>query len=323
MLCIVYVTAVGALLGTIGLLVERLLPPTAPRRWIWLIIIPVSMFVPDYYRNHHNWSVTGALEHHAANPTGSAVQSSSFALLDPAWWSTIRDCDPIINKLWIITSGLLLIWGLVNAMRVSEIIGTSTRDDDTGDPIIDGVRVVVTEQVGPATVGLLRSHLLVPRWVLALPRTERGYVLRHEDEHRRAHDAHLLFIASLPLLLMPWNAAMWWLLRRLCLAVEMDCDNRVVSRLGNANAYGELLLKVAEAASRGPRLQPAFLGSGMLEKRLSALVAPEPLRAMQRFLLPAAALALFCVVLWMPHPIVGTGSHAHRADAMTTVARQN
>jgi beta-lactamase regulating signal transducer with metallopeptidase domain len=122
---------------------------------------------------------------------------------------------------------------------------------------------------------------------------------------------------------MPWNAAMWWLLRRLCLAVEMDCDNRVVSRLGNANAYGELLLKVAQAASRGPRLQPALLGSGMLEKRLTALVSPTPLRSIQRLLLPAAALALFCVVLWMPHPIVGTGSHVHGAAATTTVARQH
>jgi beta-lactamase regulating signal transducer with metallopeptidase domain len=122
----------------------------------------------------------------------------------------------------------------------------------------------------------------------------------------------LLFLASLPLILMPWNLAMWWQLRRLCLAVELDCDNRVVAALGDATAYGELLLKVAEAGSRGPRLQPAFLGGmGSLERRLTALLAPTPLRHLQRFLLPAVALGLLFVVLVMPHPVLGKGSHAH------------
>jgi beta-lactamase regulating signal transducer with metallopeptidase domain len=155
---------------------------------------------------------------------------------------------------------------------------------------------------------------LIPRWVLALPGTQRQYVLRHEDEHRRSHDARLLFVASLPLILMPWNLAMWWQLRRLCLAVEMDCDNRVVSGLGDATAYGELLLKVAQAGSRGPRLQPALLGGvGTLERRLTALLAPTPLRHIQRFLVPAIALGLLFIVLAMPHPVLSTGPHPHLA----------
>jgi bla regulator protein BlaR1 len=157
-----------------------------------------------------------------------------------------------------------------------------------------------------------RSRLFVQSCVLAMPGAQRKYVLRHEEEHRRANDARLLFVASLPLLLVPWNPAMWWLLRRLCLAIEMDCDNRVVSALGDAPAYGELLLKVAQASSRGPRLQPAFLGGvGTLERRLTALLAPTPLRHLQRFLLPAVAIGLLFVVAWMPHPVVGPGSHTH------------
>jgi beta-lactamase regulating signal transducer with metallopeptidase domain len=186
------------------------------------------------------------------------------------------------------------------------------RGDAGGPAVVDGVPVVVTDSMGPATVGLFRSRVLVPRWVLALPGVQRQYVLRHEEEHRRSHDARLLFVASLPLILMPWNLALWWQLRRLCLAVEMDCDNRVVSRLGDATAYGELLLKVAQAASRGPRLQPALLGGmGSLERRLTALLAPTPLRYLQRFLLPAVAIGLLFVVLLMPHPVLPTGPHAH------------
>ena len=295
MLCILYVNAVGMLLGIAGVLAERALPAAFARRWVWCIIIPISVVLPGYYRGHHNWSVVDALQQ-------PAMRAATY--------------DVTINRVWLTVSAMLLLWGLANAWRVSRVIRLSRKErgDNSGSAIVDGIPVLVTDLVGPATVGLLRSHLLVPRWVLAMPRTQRQYVLRHEEEHRRAYDAQLLFVASLTLILMPWNLAMWWQLRRLCLAVEMDCDNRVVNRLGDAPAYGELLLKVAQASSRGPRLQPALLGGmGSLEHRLTALLAPTPLRHFQRFLLPAAVLALLFVVLVMPHPVLHTGPHAHGA----------
>ena len=245
-----------------------------------------------------------------------------LTILDPAWWARVQSYDSAINRVWLPVSGLLLLWGLASAWRISRIVSLSrrSRSDANGPAIVDGVPVVVTDLAGPATVGLWRSRVLVPRWVLALPGPQRQYVVRHEEEHRRAHDARLLFAASLPIILMPWNVAMWWQLRRLCLAVELDCDNRVVAALGDATAYGELLLKVAEAGSRGPRLQPAFLGGmGSLERRLTALLAPTPLRHLQRFLLPAFALGLLLVVLVMPHPVLGTGSHAHVAHSSPPV----
>jgi beta-lactamase regulating signal transducer with metallopeptidase domain len=166
-------------------------------------------------------------------------------------------------------------------------------------------------------VGFWNSQVLVPRWVLALPQSQRQYVLRHEDEHRARYDAQILFVASLPLIVVPWNLALWWQLRRLYLAVEIDCDNRVVNKLGNANAYGELLLKVAQAASRGPRLQPALLGgTGSLERRLTALLDPAPLRQIQRFLLPAFALGLLALVLMVPHPVLKRSPHSHAPASM-------
>jgi beta-lactamase regulating signal transducer with metallopeptidase domain len=112
---------------------------------------------------------------------------------------------------------------------------------------------------------------------------------------------------SLFVILLPWNLALWWQLRRLYLAVEVDCDNRVVAALGDAPAYGELLFRVAEAgnnAPRLPRLQPAFLGgTGMLERRLRMLLAPTQLGYAQRMLLPIAACVILFIVLSMPHPV--------------------
>lgn len=321
MLCILYVNAVGMLLGIAGVLIERTLPATFPRRWMWCLIIPTSLFLPGYYRFHHQWSIGGAASA-APAPLGDAVGSIWRAALDPTRWAHIQTYDSAINQMWLTATALLIAWGAINVLRVSYVVFASRRNrDDSGTAaMLDGVPVVVTDSLGPATVGLWRSLVLVPRWVLALPGAQRQYVLRHEDEHRRSHDAYLLFVASLPLLLTPWNLALWWQLRRLSLAVEMDCDNRVVAGLGDATAYGELLVKVAEASSRGLRLQPALLGGmGMLEHRLTVLLAPTPLRHIQRFMLPAAALGLFFIVLLMPHPVLKHGPHAHAATASSAM----
>lgn len=306
MLCILYVIAVSTLLGIAGLLAERSLPAAIPRRFIWCLVIPISIFLPGFYRVRHNVSVTDLLP--------SAPGATSFAPLDPTWWAQVESYDTIIHSLWITASSLLILWGLINALRVSYSVHESKRSTDkpNGPVVLDGIPVIVTDSMGPATVGLLRSHIVLPRWVLGLPRAEQQYVIRHEDEHRRAHDARLLFAASLLLILTPWNAALWWQLKRLRLAVEMDCDSRVVNGLGNAAAYGEMLLKVAQAASRGPRLQPALLGGvGMLEQRLTVLLAPTPLRHVYKFLLPAVVLGLLVVVLSMPHPVLGRASGDH------------
>ena len=320
MLCILYVNAVGTLLGVTGLLVERLLPAaTTSRRWMWCAVLAVTIVIPAIYQAKHRSSVTEVLANQIApSPLGQAIGTGPLDALERGITAGSQSLAPIISRYWTIASALLVLWGTATALRVWLLVRRSRQRGAGGDSeIIDGVPVLVTDAIGPATVGVLRSRVLVPRWVLALPGPQRRYVVRHEEEHRRSHDSLLLFVASLTLILTPWNLALWWQLRRLRLAVEMDCDNRVVSALGDANAYGELLFRVAQAASRGPRLQPAFLGAGLLERRLTALVAPVPLRKVQRFLLPAVALGLLLLVLRMPHPVLGA-THSSQVEMTST-----
>ena len=317
MLCILYVTAITACLGAVAQLIERALPVTASRRWLWCAVIAISVAIPGYYRSHHTWAVPGI----GVEPTTAAYVTSdnSMSGVVARIWSAVEIVNPLIHPVWYAMSAAILLWGAANLARVWWIVRRSRRTHaGNGKPErLDDVSVVVTDSVGPATVGIIRPSVLVPRWVLALPRSQRRYVLKHEDEHRRSHDARLLFVASMLIALVPWNIALWWVVRRLRLAVEMDCDNRVVSALGDPAAYGELLFRVAQAASRGPRLQPAFLGGGMLERRLRLLLAPTPLRNAQRVLVPLIALVLFLVVVSMPHP-VPSGAHAHTAATATS-----
>ena len=307
MLCVLYVNVMGAFFGVVGLLIERVYPANWSRRWLWCAVIAVSMFMPGYARVHNNSSVMAAFDH----------KSAAVSWMDPGWFLRAEAMNIWIQRIWLTATILLMVWGIAHIARVSLLLRSARRQAKEDPAIIDGVPVVVTDSLGPATAGLFRSRVVLPRWVLALPGVQRQYIVKHEAEHRRAHDAHLLFFLSLALLLVPWNVSLWWLLRRLRLAVEMDCDNRVVSALGDRHAYGELLFKVAEASSRGPRLQPAFLGGGLLEQRLRALLQPSQLRQFQKFLLPALALALLILTLRMPHPVLGHSSMSHTSMTAT------
>jgi beta-lactamase regulating signal transducer with metallopeptidase domain len=323
MLCILYVIAVGTVLAWVGLLIERALPATASRRWVWCGVIVLSVFIPGLFRSHHSATLSEFLTTYAAWVPGGPSSSDLVQQGPDIRWSARLDGpDRVIESLWQAVSVLLLVWGFLSAARVSRLVRAQRRaqQGQLGPRVVDGVPVLVTESLGPATTGVWRSRVLVPRWVLALPAAQRRYVLQHEDEHRKAWDGRMLFLASLTVVLLPWNLALWWQLRRLSLAVETDCDRRVVNALGDARRYGTLLLDVARASSGTPRLQPALLGSaGTLEHRLTQLVAPKTLDGINRFLAPAIAVALLLLVLSVPHPVLRQEAEAH-AHSMTPPA---
>jgi beta-lactamase regulating signal transducer with metallopeptidase domain len=109
---------------------------------------------------------------------------------------------------------------------------------------VDQQSVLVSSDVGPALLGVLRSRIVLPAWVLALPRYEREIILAHEREHASAFDPALLHAAALAIVLQPWNIGLWAIFARLRLAIEADCDRRVLGVVGDARTYGQLLVTV-------------------------------------------------------------------------------
>ena len=312
-LCLLYFFAVGSWLGAAGLLVERALPRSAPRRWIWCATLVTSVVLPILLSVSHSSHVIGLWGHEVVRMPAAHRSSGAGASLT---LHNLLDCSADFSqdlfRIWLVGTALVLAWAAGSAWRVRRTIRAAhTRRGASAAAVVDGVSVIVTDRIGPATAGMWRSQVLMPRWALALPTAQRRYVVQHEDEHRRSHDVALLGAASVLVALMPWNVALWWQLRRLRLAVEMDCDSRVVTSLGDPAGYGELLLTVATAASRGPRLQPALLGEGMLERRLGALVAPQRPRAMTWVLSAAAAALLVAIVLSVPHPEMAREGPTH------------
>jgi bla regulator protein blaR1 len=152
----------------------------------------------------------------------------------------------------------------------------------------------VTSDVGPAVVGLMRPRIVVPRWVtMALP-SHQAAVIAHEQSHLDARDPQLFTFALALLVFMPWNLPLWWQLRRLRYAIEIDCDARVLKGGVDPAHYGETLIVVGERQSAYVGAVAAMSESkSFLEERIEHMIR-KPVRWRR---LGAATLASFAIAL--------------------------
>jgi hypothetical protein len=171
---------------------------------------------------------------------------------------------------------------------------------------VDGVPVLLSPSTGPAVIGLFRSRIVLPQWVVDdAPDDVRALLMEHEREHLRAGDPRLLAVGLAAVALMPWNPAAWWQLRRLRLAVEVDCDARVLARRADVRAYGTLLLEVGRRGTGGRLLAAAFSEpASFLERRIRIMTSPRVRRPWLRAAgFGAAALAMIVAACEAPGPV--------------------
>jgi TonB family protein len=83
----------------------------------------------------------------------------------------------------------------------------------------------------------------------------------------------LLMGGSVMAALMPWNPVVWWLTWRLRVAVELDCDRRVLAANPAVRQYVDLLLLAAGRNRLSARLLAAHFGeyTSDLERRICAM----------------------------------------------------
>jgi beta-lactamase regulating signal transducer with metallopeptidase domain len=144
-----------------------------------------------------------------------------------------------------------------------------------------GTAVRVAPDSGPAVLGLLHAEIVVPRSLLERSPEEQRLILAHEREHLRARDHLLLAGAWLVAIAFPWHPAVWALINRLRLAIELDCDARVLRAGESPKSYGALLIDVA-AHHGGIRIGALALADGPshLERRILAMNAPRKRHAL-------------------------------------------
>jgi hypothetical protein len=188
-----------------------------------------------------------------------------------------------------------------------------------------GTAVFFSSDVGPAVVGLLRPRIVVPEWLLTSSVSQQKAVLAHERSHIDAGDARLFTAALFLLVFMPWNLPLWWQLRRLKYAIEVDCDRRVLQSGYNATEYGETLIAVGERKSRYIGAVAAMSESkSFLEQRLTIMMSKpgKGQRAIVAMLL-ALSTALVAVAAQVSPPNASstvnassTGSPGHQQIAV-------
>ncbi|HYH82848.1 MAG TPA: M56 family metallopeptidase [Longimicrobium sp.] len=290
-----YCVAVGMLLSAGAAALEMALRPLGrATRWVWAGALLLSLAIPAGVRTFGSIRppapVSGLVQALPLEVGGGAVTAPARR---PRGWLAEavdpRRLETPLAVLWIASSAAaaLALAGMACALARRRRAWSAAE--------VDGVPVLVSADVGPAVVGLFRSRIVLPRWAVEAEAGARALVLRHEQEHVRAGDPRLLAAALAAAVLTPWNPAVWWQLRRLRLAVEVDCDARVLAR-ADVHAYGSVLLEMGRRTAHTRLAASAAFAEPVstLERRLRIMTAPRVRRPLLRaagFGAVAAALA--------------------------------
>jgi beta-lactamase regulating signal transducer with metallopeptidase domain len=258
-------------------------------RWVWLAAMVVSVALVAFAPLR--WSempaspvVTATVTPTSAIPTAptwsQAIATTLTAaqrvldapLLGGSAWIQRRipaSAPVFVVGAWLVASALLaVVFGLVQVR-----FGRARRRWPLTE--LHGSRVRLSPNAGPVVVGLTRPEIVVPRWMLERTSAEQRVVIAHEAEHVRALDPWVLAGGWAALVTMPWNPALWFMLSRLRLAVELDCDARVLRGGVAPKTYGDLLIDLAERAAP-LRLATTALAddSSHLAQRILAMKPP-------------------------------------------------
>lgn len=307
-----YAAAAAALLALAASAADAALRALGrPTRWAWAAALLLSLAVPPLA-----WWQTA--ERPAASPPRTpapagavgAGDAAAAAALDLLVARAAVRVDP--SSAWMrLDRPLLALWAAVSLVVLGRFAlarrGLRRARAEWRPAVVDATPVLVAGRTGPAVAGVLRPAVVLPEWALDADPAIRRLMLTHEREHVRAGDALLLAAAAVAAALLPWNPAVWIQLRRLRLAVEIDCDRRVLRRHPDVARYGRLLLEVGRRAP-GPALPLAALTTPTsLERRIRTMTMPRPRHPLLRglALLGGSALAA-AAALVVPQPAVAT-----------------
>jgi len=302
-----YVVMVTLLLSIGAYMAERAARLKRGRtRWIWITAIVASLAIPTVIASV-SVQLPGVVSPRVAQKVVVLREATTQALSPVMWISGSavephgwRDLDSLMIKAWRAASGAMLLALIASGVHLF------LRKRRWRTITVSGASVYVTGDVGPAVVGLLRPRIVVPQWVtMAVPRHQSA-VIAHEQSHLDAHDPQLFTFALALLVFMPWNLPLWWQLRRLRYAIEVDCDARVLAGGFDPARYGETLIAVGERQSAYVGAVAAMSESrSFLEERIRIMLSkPAKWRRVGMAALAGVSLALTALAAQVSPPNV-------------------
>jgi bla regulator protein blaR1 len=309
---LLYVFVVSALLSIAGWLTEQALRQRrVPTRWAWvvtmiLIVLLAYLSLPGVTTGRTTHGATlqtsWAKMQHVAPVTLPPLMPPSRT---PTALAAATQWNAVIVKLWLSLSATTMLGVAVSGAYVF------WRRRTWPMRLMGAHCVGITADIGPAVVGLLRPTIAIPTWVLDRSEGQQQLILAHEASHLQARDPLLLTGSLVVLILMPWNALLWWQWHRLRHAIEVDCDARILRAGHDTQAYGEALIDVGQQRSRFVGAVAAMSETRtLLERRIEIMAS----RARKHSVYAFAAL---CVVATL-----ATAAATQIATPDTPTARQ-
>ena len=317
-----YCLLVSALLGLAAYASERALGHyRKPVRWGWFAAIagavtaPVVAFLaPGLFPGNEAAPSTPPVE---LGPPADLI--SGAAAVDPMASRAAAGIDAaamgtILGWVW----ALLVVAMLIHLVRVYGRLRLEMRGWKPGHVL--GAPVLIADDRGPAVVGIGRSVVVMPKWISALEDRLLRLVFLHEREHQRAGDHRLFAVGIAALVLMPWNLFLWWQVSRLRLAIEFDCDRRVLARGESTRDYADALIAVGSRVS-APLLAAAAFAERKpaVERRLRRMTEPLARRRVLRTL-GASGVAMLAVVFVLGCPTPENSLNAPEPPTVTLTA---
>ena len=313
-----YVIFITLLLSGAALAAERSARLRRARtRWIWVVTILASLAIPTVIASV-SIQIPSLVTPTVTRKIGT-LRAMTAVHLAPLTWVRERTVNsaaaPNLNRTlrrcWLTVSAGLFVALLLNGAYAA----WRKRRWRTGT--VAGSLVYIAPDAGPAVVGLLRPRIVLPGWLTETSQSHQGMVIAHEQAHLAARDPQVLTVALFLLVLMPWNLPLWWQLRRLRYAIEVDCDARVLERGVDTRQYGETLIHVSERPV-------AYVGSvaamaesrSFLEERITLMVT-DPVRwgSVATVVFGCLALALFVFAAEVTPPNAGNAADSWRQAA--------
>ena len=304
-----YTFAVTLLFALAAWLLEVAIRTQArPVRGVWVAALVSSIAFPMVARLELSpepaYSVAGQPQDADLGPSSVAgpvvewLGSSTRPITPQPLRGGGADLDPLVVALWATISGILAFFLAASQLALSR------RRREWIPQEVDGRSVLVSADTGPAVLGIIRSSIVLPEWILRSGAGDRAIVLAHEEEHIRAGDPRLLGSVLLLAIALPWNLPLWWIWKRLRRAVEIDCDLRVFARGVGAREYSDLLVKVSECGIPH-RVAVVALSesSSFLETRIRLMFTPKASRWRTRAACAGALAAMLVVTAcWIQEP---------------------
>lgn len=256
--------------------------------------------------------------------TSAPVTALAARGVDIAQWLLLALAGGIVTR---------LLWLGIGFIRLRHIVANAAPDtsldgvaDDLAHALHTRATLTVTDEIDtPATVGLRRPLILLPRRLRQLPPAVQRAVIAHELLHVQRRDwLHTLGEEV-------WCALLWFhpaarlIAERLSLARETVVDEATVRLTRDRRAYAEALLAFSHPQPHLPGVTP-LIGRRHLSQRISLIAEEEQMsrgRMLASFAIALTVSAIATASAISAFPIAGdaqsTRVYKPREDATVTL----